>query len=316
VILAAGLTPAWQQILVFDRFETGQVNRARQAYWCASGKVLNVGRGLFHLDANGRTVSLVGGATGKLIQEEFAASGIPACWVESASPTRVCTTILDRRLGTVTELVENTPAATPRELDLFTQAFAEVARVADVVVLTGSLPDGAPTTYYRELLEKTVARVILDVRGPELLAALELRPWLVKPNREELARTVGRDLSEDCELVAAMREFNRRGAEWVVVTHGSDAVWATTAGKTYRLQPPTVPAVNPIGCGDAMCAGIAWSIERGDDPLIALRMGMAAAAENLAALFPCRLDPHRIALRGPAVQVENITAPADPTGGP
>ena len=30
MILAAGLTPAWQQILVFERFRGGEVNRARQ----------------------------------------------------------------------------------------------------------------------------------------------------------------------------------------------------------------------------------------------------------------------------------------------
>ena len=43
MILAAGLTPAWQQIVEFDGFAVGQVNRARSVHWCASGKVLNVG---------------------------------------------------------------------------------------------------------------------------------------------------------------------------------------------------------------------------------------------------------------------------------
>ena len=31
MILNAGLSPAWQQILAFDRFETGEVNRARES---------------------------------------------------------------------------------------------------------------------------------------------------------------------------------------------------------------------------------------------------------------------------------------------
>jgi hypothetical protein len=39
VIIAAGLTPAWQQMLVFDGVRVGEVNRAREAYWCSSGKV-------------------------------------------------------------------------------------------------------------------------------------------------------------------------------------------------------------------------------------------------------------------------------------
>ena len=46
MIIAAGLTPAWQQIMRFERLATGQVNRAREVAWCASGKVLNVGLAL------------------------------------------------------------------------------------------------------------------------------------------------------------------------------------------------------------------------------------------------------------------------------
>ena len=49
MILTAGLTPAWQHVLVFDAFTPGAVNRAREVHWCASGKVLNAARGLHHL---------------------------------------------------------------------------------------------------------------------------------------------------------------------------------------------------------------------------------------------------------------------------
>jgi len=314
VILAAGLTPAWQQILLFDRFATGEVNRAREAHWCASGKVINVGRGLFHLGAESRTLSLVGGATGESIRREFAGAGISARWVETSSATRVCTTILDAGRGMTTELVENTAAATSNELSAFARAFAEEASRAGVVVLSGSLPAGAPSEYYRDLMRGCSARVILDVRGAELLAALDARPWLVKPNREELARTLQADLTSDAALIDAMRELNRRGAEWVVVTRGPSATWATSGGQVYRARPPACEVVNPIGCGDALCAGIAWSIDRGEGPLEALRMGMGAAADNLGQLLPCRLDPRRVRELAGRVEVRPFSGPAGSRG--
>jgi fructose-1-phosphate kinase PfkB-like protein len=160
-----------------------------------------------------------------------------------------------------------------------------------VVVLTGSLPASTPLTFYRDLLETTTARAVLDVRGPELLAALPCRPWLVKPNREELALTLGYALSNDRELTAAMQEINRRGAAWVVVTQGSAAVWATTVDETYRLEPPATPVVNPIGCGDAMCAGIAWSIDHGDDR-DALRTGRRRRRESI--IMPPQYSVHGV----------------------
>ena len=52
MILVTGLTPAWQQIYLFDSFQTGEVNRAQQAWQCASGKNLNVGYALKQLSGN------------------------------------------------------------------------------------------------------------------------------------------------------------------------------------------------------------------------------------------------------------------------
>lgn len=49
MIVAAGMTPAWQQILTLDGLEVGELNRASDVVWCSSAKVLNVAIGLCHL---------------------------------------------------------------------------------------------------------------------------------------------------------------------------------------------------------------------------------------------------------------------------
>jgi 1-phosphofructokinase family hexose kinase len=291
VILAAGLSPAWQQILVFDYLQPGEVNRGREVHWCASGKVLNVGLALHHLGADCRTLTLLGGPPRAEIEREFAGLGAPLESVECHTSTRICTTILERESGRTTELVENAGPAAPEELAAFIEAYARLAAEANLVVLTGSLPSGVPAGFYRELLSRTPGRAILDVRGEELLAALELRPLVAKPNREELGRTFGRDLSSDEALLQAMHELNDRGAEWAVVTEGRHAVWATSAGAVYRAEPPQVSVVNPIGCGDCLAAGLAWAIELGEPMPGALRLGIAAAVENALHLLPARLDP-------------------------
>ena len=75
--LSAGLTPAWQQILVFDRLSPGEVNRAREAVWCGSGKVLNVGLAVHHLGGPSLTLAPLGGPPLLEIEREFAAMGVP-----------------------------------------------------------------------------------------------------------------------------------------------------------------------------------------------------------------------------------------------
>ena len=289
MILNAGLSPAWQQILVLDQFRVGEVNRARESAWCASGKVLNVGRALKCLLCESTTISTVGGRTGQQIREEFQADEIPAIWVETESPTRVCTTILDQNQNTTTELVEETAAISFAELQSFRDAFSEKVTTAKQVVLSGSFPPGTPDSLCRELLETTSATAILDIRGPQLLNALETEPFLVKPNREELAHTLNRQNIEDDELPATMRTLNERGAKWVVVTSGGDTIWMTSKSEIFRFQPPETNVVNPIGCGDCLTAGIAAGIAQEFSPVEAVQYGISAATLNLKSLLPVRL---------------------------
>ena len=307
MILSAGLTPAWQQILVFDRVRWGEVNRAREAAWCGSGKVLNAGMAVHQLGGPGLTLAPLGGSPLVEIDREFAALGVPRRWIETRAATRVCTTILDRAAGHITELVENGRPLEESELSAFCAAYAEEAARADVVVLIGSLPSGTPLSFYRDLVACTRSALVLDFRGEGLLSVLDLKPYVVKPNREELGQTVGRSLHDDADLLAAMRHLNRLGAQWVVVTQGPQAVWATSSERAYRLTPPRVAeVVNPIGCGDSLAAGIAWATRRGDSLIDALRFGMGAAADNLRSLLPCRLEPENVAGFAGQVRVEEV----------
>ena len=85
---------------------------------------------------------------------------------------------------------------------------------------------------------------------------------------------------------------------------GADAkvlIWNKACERLTGL--PAAEVVNPIACGDAMAAGIAWAVRDGRDMIDAFRLGMAASAENLRDLLPCRLDPARVQARAAEVSV-------------
>jgi len=311
VILAAGLTPAWQQILCFDRFTPGEVNRAERALWCGSGKVLNVGRALATMCQGGtlgeaRCLAPLGGAAAAAIRAEFERDGVPLDVFESTVPTRVCTTLLDKS-GETTELVENAAPLPAEELAAYAEHFQKLAAAADYVVFSGSLPMNCPSDYYAQLMHGFTGRVLLDARGPELQATLPLRPWVVKPNRSELAKTAGRELRTDEDLIAAMRLLHEQGAENVVISAGPERVWLLNAEGTWKIRPPKITnVVNPIGSGDTLAAGIAWASARGGNMLSALRFAITAAAANVEELLPARWQANRIAELIPEIDVQKI----------
>jgi 1-phosphofructokinase family hexose kinase len=307
MLLSAGLTPSWQQIMVFDELRVGGVNRARDVSWHVQGKVLNAGIAAHFLGGKSLTLTPLGGSQRRDIVEQLDALGVPLRAIETRTGTRVCTSAIDRATGKVTELIENGRPMTGAELAEFHAAFVEEAAEAAAVVLTGSLTDGAKPEYYRDLLEHVNCPAVLDFRGEGLLGCLDLKPFIVKPNREELAHTFGKKTLADEELLPAMRTLNERGATWTVVTDGANPTWASSATKLYRFHSiRDVEVISAIGSGDAMAAALAWSIREGWDIVRAVRFGIAAATENLRQIETCRLDLQKVLALAELVRVEEL----------
>lgn len=310
MIVVAGLTPAFQQIQFHGALRPGEVNRAREVRWCASGKVLNVAIALARLGGPLLTIAPLGGLAGRMIENEFEEDDVAARWIFARAPTRVCTTLIESDLGRTTELVENARPLAEQELHMFSEAFVPAVYGASFIVFAGSLPAGVPASFYLDLVERgevSGEQLILDIRGPELLATLPKRPLVVKPNREELEQTVGRKLPKEADVLEAMRGLNAQGAQWVFVSDGPGATLLTSAQETYRFTPPKVEKVeNPIGCGDVLTAGIAWGL-RSRQPLVeAVRLGMGAAADNLTDHLPARIDAKRSQDWAKKVAVEKL----------
>jgi 1-phosphofructokinase family hexose kinase len=293
MIVAAGLSPAWQKIVVLDQLELGNVNRALEVATCSSGKVLNVAFALALLGAPVHVVTQIGGIHRAEIEEELAAHDIQASFVDATSPTRVCTTIVEHNGGRVTELVENARVITAQEIETFCQQFRTAAQRSELVIWSGSLPPGSPPELIYELIRDIACPSLLDIRGPELLAALAARPTIVKPNRSELATTLGRALNTDAALGAAMRELLDRGAEAVVVTSGSGPVWCATRQELFVAEPPRVEVVNSIGAGDCFAAAMGRAKAAGKSWRESVAQGVAAGAASAAVLSPWQFDPQQ-----------------------
>lgn len=296
MIVIGGLTPAWQHILVFDEFRFGTVNRAKQTVRCASGKVLNAALAAYHLNGYVRVLAAVGGRTRRQIEDDLEAFDLDYRWVVTEAPTRVCVTVIDRATGEVTELVEEAAPLTSTELEQFFQAWREETAKATVALLIGSLPPGTDPQFYRRLVSVCRGKAILDFSGPGLRECLALRPFLVKPNRQELARTLEHPMDSPPAIWEGIRQLRDWGAEWVLVTDGGSPAWLGGPEGLFCVTPASpTQKVNPIGSGDALAGALATALWQGKDLLEAVRFGMGAAADNLEQLLPCRLRPSRVA---------------------
>lgn len=297
LILCIGVTPCLQRTLLFDRLHTGEVNRATRVLETASGKGTNVARIVRVLGGNSLLISVSGGDTGKQFKTLLQEDGVPHSLVPSRYPMRICQTLIDEASGSVTELVEEAFPFSPEEAVTLRRQLTKGLEKSRWAVISGSPPPGALPTFYRDLIQQVQAsdgRVLLDTQKEPLLLALSANPWLVKLNQTELAVTLGRDIRTPNELEDSALALIERGAQNVVVTQGPHMVWWLSHEGIRKFVPPKVQAVNPIGSGDAMTAGIALGVSRGDSFEESLRLGIACGAANALTLTSGVVQPDSV----------------------
>lgn len=71
--------------------------------------------------------------------------------------------------------------------------------------------------------EKNKTKVLLDTNGETLKQVLtsNYRPFLIKPNIEELATLLSKQIADDNQIIDAMQGGIFKEIAWVVVTLGS-----------------------------------------------------------------------------------------------
>ncbi|MBO1911965.1 tagatose-6-phosphate kinase, partial [Microvirga sp. 3-52] len=168
----------------------------------AGGKGLNVARVLHQLGEEVAASGFLGGSLGSFISAELKAIGIEDLFVPIEGETRNCIAILHE--GKQTEILESGPIISKTEAELFLTNFEEHLSRVDLVTISGSLPKGLSSDFYAKLIEISNpygTKVLLDANGALLTSTLNSasKPYLIKPNEEEMAELIGKSTIDEIE---------------------------------------------------------------------------------------------------------------------
>ncbi len=300
--LAVCLNPVIQNTVAYERLYKGEVNRSSEYRLDASGKGANVARVLSQLGHPATYLSQLGGPTRGWFLSMCEADGLRVRWAESASPIRVCTTVIDRSEGSATELVEEARPVGPGTADRVTAAFENALRETDAVVFSGTKAPGFPEGMIPSMAARAAAAgkaLFLDLKGADLLACLPFRPRAAKPNLEELLQTYAPEKAaaakagaalpeaEIRDLVASVgRDCAERFGAALIVTRGPRPSLYWDGSALRECEAPSIVPVNPIGSGDSFAAGLAAALMGGASLAEAVAEGSRLGALNALNLKP------------------------------
>jgi 1-phosphofructokinase/tagatose 6-phosphate kinase len=315
VILTVTLNVALDRTVAVPRIALGNRHRAVDSRTAAGGKGVNVARALKALGEPVIATGLAAGPTGARIRELLDAEQVLHDFVEVGGDSRTNLSIVDPTSGEQTEINERGPQVSDADLHRFSDRLLYLARGADFCVIAGSLPPGAETSVYADLiaaLRGIGVPTLLDTDGEPMRAGMRAQPAVVAPNVAEAEEAVGHEFTDAEDLAAGLSGLVDMGAEQAIITTGSGCVAVT--GEPHartRLEATIDPlaAIASVGSGDAFLAGYV-SARRADRPdSTCLAYGVACGAESTQHLGAGMLDPVEVERLVDRVRVSRLDAP-------
>ena len=302
MLVCISANPAIDRRLRLNSISVGSVNRALSAQPFPGGKAAHVAMVAKLLGVDVMWVGFLGGAAGEECESGLSALGVPLTIVRTRTETRANLEIISSD-GVVTEILEPGGEVSEGEVERLLATCRDIFaenRGQTQVALSGSLPPGAPSDLYGQLIRMAHlygCRALLDTSGEALRQGLKAGPDLVKPNRDEAATFSGYAIDDAVRAGEVSQKFFGAGAQSVAISLGAAGmVWQRSVESTpFISQLPPITNCSSVGCGDAALAGFAVAHERGLSDEETISLAVACGTANCLADAPGQVNPSDVA---------------------
>ena len=287
-ILTLTLNPALDVSTHVERVMPVRKLRCSPARRDPGGGGINVARVLKRLDADVTALFPAGGSTGELLARLVADEDVQSFRVPIAGETRENFTVNEAESEDQFRFVLAGPTLSATERQGCLDALAKQVPTGGLLVASGSLPEGVPTSFYASVAKIAAASgagFVLDSSGAALAGALGPGVSLIKPNLRELGDLVEGCVDSESAQIEACRTLVPTGkTAAVALTLGAEGALLVSSEGVWRAHPPKVASESAVGAGDSFMAGMVWGMAAGWRPEKAFSLGIAAGAA--AALTP------------------------------
>lgn len=264
MITTITLNPAIDKIVEISDMRLGHVHRVSKMIKALGGKSINVARILSGLNVETKAICFAGkdNLDEVIAHAEHDKIPIEPIVIEGLTRTNVKITEPDQGYRT-TDINEPGFKITDQQLELMTETILAQAKKSEFVVISGSLPDGVPSTYYKNLAIqlKSHTKVIIDADNKILASAMEGSPFLIKPNIHELESAVGKTLENLDQVIEVCKNLIiNYQMGYILVSMGEKG--SLLVGEDVVIQADILPVkvVSTVGAGDSMLAGFVFGL--------------------------------------------------------
>ncbi|HHA4156133.1 TPA: 1-phosphofructokinase [Enterococcus faecium] len=230
------------------------VNRTKEDDIQANGKGVNVSLVLKMLGFPSTALGFSAGFTGKYIEDYLQQKQIQTDFIEVPGMTRINVFTQVNQTGEEYKLVNQGPEIPQTAVHNFLNQI-RVLQAEDYLCISGSLPRGLSPKVLIEIsriCQEKGIHLIIDSSDQEAMDCLPYRPFLLKPNEEELSSWFGRKMVTDEDYFVYGQRLVELGAENVLLSLGKKGAILFTKDRMFRKNSPKGKVVNTACAGDTM----------------------------------------------------------------
>ena len=295
-IITLTLAPCFDVHCYADSFLVGRENIVRTQSAELGGKGINVSRALYENGIDSTAVVALARQGGAEVREALDASGLNYRTVNVGGRVRNNITV-HTASGEESRISFDDAVENGDELLRDTRSALEVLCERDcILAVAGSVPKGVDIDALCDILDalrERGVRLVIDSRSFTKARLARLRPWLIKPNEQEIRAYIGEEVNSPEDATSAARELRTLGIDNVMVTLGARGAVLCCGEGEFFVPSPKVTVLSTIGAGDSTIAGFLAATSLGISGKRALEIAVcygAAACMREGTLPPKRED--------------------------
>ncbi|MCC0696062.1 1-phosphofructokinase [Clostridioides sp. ES-S-0048-02] len=279
MIYTVTLNPSIDYIVKLDELNTGSTNRVNEEYVYPGGKGINVSCILKELGHDNTSLGFISGFTGEYIVKTLEEKKLKTDFIKLKNGfSRINVKI---KVSEETEINGQGPNISDEYINLLYKKLDKLNQ-DDILILAGSIPSTLDEKLYENImsrLEEKNIKIVVDATKNLLLNVLKYKPFLIKPNNDELEEIFGVKLNSNEDIVKYAKKLKEMGAVNVLVSMGKDgALLITEDNEVFISDVPKGTVKNSAGAGDSMVAGFISGYLSTGEYDYALKLGAASGS--------------------------------------
>ena len=289
------LNPAYDIHATTAHFLPCKENMATVTSRDAGGKGVNISRALHSGGRSNTAVILLGKENSGEFKQSLADFGLNCLYFELEGRIRENLTLHCEVTG---ETRISFAGFSVDESILETVENAMTVDENTFITYTGRTPAGLPAEKVKVFLKRLQdkgAKLVIDSKSFSLEDLFEMKPWLIKPNQEEISEYFGCEIRTLAEAEEKAKLFHEKGIANAMISLGGDGALLVCRAGIFTAKAPQIRPVSTIGAGDSSIAGFLSATAEGK--CAADRLKTAVAYGTAACLTEGTLPPAKDSIR-------------------